>query len=126
MTPISKERTKFLEENSFPYIMILAEADVIGLEISAAHNMYNWNNGDREIFNKGLYEKVRYISNKLNMKQTYYRTYFARNAVWGIEHRGNEYVLYFSNEGLGLQTAKDTSCNDLMEFIYVLTKAWSK
>ena len=131
-TPISKDRTKELEEITSPYIMKLSQCSTI-MERLLGSDPYNgsyilkihsWHSKDASLTRKGLYEKVKIISSKLGMKQTYYVQHTMRNAVWGIEYKGNEFLLYYSTEGLAFQITNEMSCGELLEIIDVLVEKW--
>lgn len=130
-TPISKKRIKVLEETSTHYLNTIGQYNMYD-DPSIVHNFHNWSNdaldgsaGPDDIFHKGLYEKVKYISSKLGMEQAYYVNYSGlRNAVWGFEYEGNEYILYFSNEGLSLQSEEHATGDDVIETLRETTKKW--
>jgi len=129
MTPLTKERTKELELTTVSYMMVLSYSRKNPDPIFV-HEFHNWSddcNGQvGDIFYKGLFEKVQYLSDKLSMKQTYYVNLGDRNAVWGIKYKENEYVLYFSNRGFSLQTDEGTPPDELLGFIKELIKIWKK
>jgi len=127
-TPISKARIKKLEVISTSYLNTISRDNKYD-DPMIIHNFHNWSDDApseranlKGIFYKGLYEKVRYISNK---RQAYYVNYSGlRNAVWGFKWNGNEYLVYYSNEGLTLQMLYDVSGDEVLAVIGEIIKKW--
>jgi len=130
-TPLEKSRAKELETITTSYLNVLSHDDLLGVDPMLVHQFHNWADDSTTeranpdgIFFKGLYEKARYISDKLGMKTSFWVTYYVKHAVWGFEYNGNEYLLYFSNEGLSLQMLDTTSGYEVLACISEIIKRW--
>ena len=126
--PIEKKRAKELEQTTTPFINVMGHGETTQAAMKSLHDFHHWLNDrdrlDDAIFFKGLYEKGRYISDKLGMKQTFWVTYYVKHDVWAFECKSNEYLLYFSNEGLTLQVSTPRTDKEVLAVIEELIEKW--
>jgi len=120
--PLTKKQTRELEENSTSYVMFLTAAQHNGDYVRRLHN---WYQDDMTISRLGLYKAADYIAKRLGMKQTYYVQHTMRNAVRGFSFNDNEYLIYYSVNGLALQCATGTDSDEVELVVRKIIGCWT-
>jgi hypothetical protein len=122
---LSKERTRELEVTTTPWVMRLSQCSR-SVDSDRILRLHDWNRYSNVDIYSSLYKKVDAISEKLGLGQTFYVNYSGvRNAVWGLDYNGDEFLLYYSSKGMALQVASNISCKGLLHIVDVIAECWN-
>lgn len=97
---LSKERTKELEELTIPIENLTGYQKPYMSYLFRIQQWYRENGLSTENTQRDM---VSLLSHLLGYKPLYHKTYEYRNAVWGFEWDGEEFVLYKSKRGTSIQ-----------------------